>query len=460
MSPLPNVLFLEILDYLAEDIPSLRSCSQVSKALCDISSWHMFTRVKYVADSCEFSIASLFGTSQRGRFRRTKELTLKLRKNAPAMGRRSTDGNENKEGDQETTAKRIGGARDIAFRDPNAPPVPPQGHINMQALYQLLKNLPKLEALRISCLHVTPGPTFHIAPFASIRELRFEGVDTGNAFYCLLPLWQRIETLTISDHWEETVLPAGPAHLPDTFPYHTGGQPGVERKLQIGSLKISALKPQVLHYWTKAVQHFVDTKSASIDSLTIPDTLFVFQDGCPITDAAIAEIIGCIRHITLDLSANNSIYFGEGRKSVLLPSLHLAHFLETMTIRCCVNKNSLRATTSFIKSTISTQGRRKIPPPSLHRINLKCVFKRRTDELGDIETLENVVQRFKKQKWPVLIPAAKALRWLSHGVGNGKGTVHVEAYDEVEEKGGKVWLQDLLKEQFIFDWMSGWFFID
>lgn len=131
-----------------------------------------------------------------------------------------------------------------------------------------------------------------------------------------------------------------------------------------------------------------------------------------------------------------------------------------MTIRCCVNRSSLRAAASFIKSTISIKRRRKTPPPSLHRIDLKCVFKRRTDDLGDIETLESVVQRFKKQHWSVLKPAVKALGWLSHEVGNGKGTMHVEAYDEVEEKGGKVWLQDLLKEQFTFDWMSGWFFIN
>ena len=160
----------------------------------------------------------------------------------------------------------------------------------------------------------------------------FDGIDDLCKMWkaLLLPLWQRIETLIISDHWEDTVLPAGPAHLPDTFPYHTGGQLGVERKLQIGTLKISALTPQVLHYWTKAVQHFVDSESASINSLTIPDTLFVFRNGCPMTDAAIAEIAGRICHITLDLSANNSIYFDKNRSR----SSHITIHDESLIILC------------------------------------------------------------------------------------------------------------------------------
>lgn len=318
---LPNSIYLEVFGYLSSDKSAIRACTQVSKLFCGLSSVHLMSRVTcVVADAL---VASLYDASLRGRLFYTKELVL-VRREPKAIdgssGHAASKGKGKGKGRKIQTESTSGSnsVPEIAYEDPSIFIPPPEGHLNVFMLHSLLRNMPHIESLTIRRLHVVPGPSFYIQPFPNIHALHFEGVDTGNAFHSLLPLWDHIDTLTISEHWNGMVIPDGPVHLPDVFPYNAEEGSGVTSKLRIGAVKTTTVMPKVLHYWTKALRVFLDPEGSAIGSLGLHESLFLFETDIAATDSAILEIVNFVREVDLDMSSNQSLYLTRKSASVVI----------------------------------------------------------------------------------------------------------------------------------------------
>lgn len=318
MIPIPDSIYLEIFNYLSGDKPAIRACTQVSKRFCDLSSVHLMAHVTCVVD--DTLVANLYDASQRGRLFYTKELAIVRREPKVLEGSlgRMTSKSKGKGRERAESTSGSNSASEIALEDPRILVPPPEGHINLFMLHALMKNMPRIESLTIRRLHVVPGPSFSFEPFPNIHALHFEGLDTGNAFHSLLPLWAHIDTLTISDHWNAMVIPQGPVRLPDVFPYIAEQGSGVTGKLQIGSLKVTTVMPKALHYWTKALRVFLDPTGTAIDCLGLHESLFLFKVDCPAIDDAIKEIVPFVREIDLDMSSNSTLYLGRKFSSVVM----------------------------------------------------------------------------------------------------------------------------------------------
>ncbi len=135
----------------------------------------------------------------------------------------------------------------------------------------------------------------------------------------------------------------------------------------------------------------------------------------------------------------------------MVPPLCLAPSLTTITVRCWANKNSIRTIKKLVLSTYDYAN--NSPPRSLCRINIHFFYKHKNTWRGSPETIENCVAWFTHLDWSALKKMAKTLGWLSPIT--GQQSIHVSVYDK---PGGKVWMQDELRDMFRLYMVGLWIF--
>ncbi|KAJ3557066.1 hypothetical protein NM688_g1681 [Phlebia brevispora] len=258
---------------------------------------------------------------------------------------------------------------------------------------------------------VPPSP---INRHYSLHDLSFRGVDTGNAYYSLLPIFANVTTLTVQQNWNSVIVPQTlPVRLPDVFPYTLE-----ERHTHIDTLKIINCMPKVARFWVKALQVFVPHRDG-LKHLLFDGSMLLFQDQWQDADAAVRDICPYIQHIGLDLGRSRPIH--------ILPP----------------NKEGFRAMQKFVASTRNHE--KKTALPHLREIRLTAIFKRQTDRKGRPEKRRDYLSRLKACNWPAIDQFVRAIGWLS-GKQLGGGLIYAKVYTALEEESGTLWPKEDIEE--------------